>query len=93
MGLRLALGARPAHIYAVVFRQVLTPVALGLVAGIAGALATGRVLAALLYQVSPRDPMTMTAVAALLVVVTFAACLVPARRAMRQDPLAALRHE
>jgi putative ABC transport system permease protein len=93
MGLRLALGARPAHIYAVVFRQVLTPVALGLLAGVAGALATGRVLAALLYQVSPRDPLTMTAVAAVLVAVAFAACLVPARRATRQDPLAALRHE
>ncbi len=93
MGLRLALGARPAHIYAVVCRQVLTPVALGLLAGIAGALATGSVLAALLYEVSPRDPLIMTAVAALLVAVAFAACLVPARRATRQDPLAALRNE
>ena len=93
MGLRLALGARPGHIYAIVFRQVLRPVAFGLLAGLAGALATGRVLAALLYEVSPRDPLTMTAVAALLIAVTFAACLLPARRATRQDPLAALRHE
>jgi putative ABC transport system permease protein len=68
-------------------------VAFGLLAGVARALATGRVLAALLYQVSPSDPLTMTAVAALLVAVTFAACLVPARRATRQDPLAGLRHE
>ncbi len=93
MGLRLALGASPGHIYAIVFRQVLTPVAFGLLAGVAGALATGRVLAALLYQVSPHDPLTMTAVATLLVLVTFAACLVPARRATRQDPLAVLRNE
>jgi predicted permease len=93
IGLRLALGARPLHIYAIVFRQVLRPVALGLAAGLAGALATGRVLAALLYEVSPRDPLTMTAVVGLLIAVTFAACLLPARRAICQDPLAALRHE
>jgi putative ABC transport system permease protein len=93
VGVRLALGARPKHIYAVAARQVLKPVALGMLAGFAGALATGRVLAALLYEISPRDPLTMTGVAVLLLAVTLAACLVPARRATRQDPLTALRHE
>jgi predicted permease len=93
MAVRMALGASPAHIYAVVFRQIMTPVGLGLVAGLAGAFAIGRVLAALLYQVSPHDPLTMAAVAAVLVGITLAACLLPARRATRRQPLAALRHE
>ncbi len=93
MGVRLALGARPGHIYAAVFRQVLAPVTAGLAAGLAGALASGRVLAALLYQVSPRDPLVMAAAPAVLLIVAAAACFGPARRATRTDPLAALRQE
>jgi predicted permease len=93
MGLRLALGARSRSLYAMVLRQAMTPVAIGLIAGLAGALAAGRVLSSLLYEVSPRDPIVIGAVALLLAATALAACLVPARRATRVDPLIALRYE
>jgi ABC-type antimicrobial peptide transport system permease subunit len=67
--------------------------AVGLVLGLAGALALSRLLASLLYGVGPRDPVTYAAVAALLAAVTLLACWLPARRASRVDPLAAIRAE
>jgi predicted lysophospholipase L1 biosynthesis ABC-type transport system permease subunit len=93
MGVRMALGAQARDVYAMVIGQAMAPVAAGLAAGIAAALAVGRVLASLLYEVSPRDPGAIAAVAALLLVVGLAACLPPARRATRVDPLVALRYE
>jgi predicted permease len=93
MGIRMALGARAGNVYGMVLRQAMTPVVLGLVAGAAGALAAGSVLASLLYEVSPRDPATLAGVALLLAAVGFAACFLPARRATRVDPLEALRYE
>jgi putative ABC transport system permease protein len=93
IGIRMALGAGAPRIYQMVLRHAMTPVVLGLLAGLAGALAAGRVLASLLYQVNPRDPELLAAAALLLAAVGLAASLVPARRAMRMDPLQALREE
>jgi len=93
MGVRMALGAERRDLYAMVIRQAMRPVALGLLAGLAAALAGGRVLASLLFEVSPGDPMIMTAVAGVLLAVALAACFLPARRAAAASPLEALRYE
>jgi len=74
-----------------VLGQGLTPVLLGLVAGAAGAVMIGDALAGLLYGVTPHDPMTLASVAAVFLIVSSAACLIPARRAMRVDPMSILR--
>jgi putative ABC transport system permease protein len=93
IGIRVALGAHTAAVYRMVLRQGLTPVVLGLVAGVAGALALGRLLTSLLFEVSPADPLTIGAVIAALASVAAFACTVPALRAARVDPMSALRYE
>jgi len=93
LGIRMALGAQAHQLYRMVLRQALAPVALGLVLGLAGAFAAGRVLASLLYQVSPRDPELLAAAALLLGAVGLAASFLPARRAVGMNPLDALRDE
>ena len=92
-GLRMALGAHRGTVLTMVLRQGLTLVAIGLVFGIAGALAAGRVLSAYLYQTAPRDPLIIAAVAAVFIIAGVLACLIPARRATTVDPLIALRAE
>jgi predicted permease len=92
-GLRMALGARRDSVLMMVVRQGLTLVLIGLVLGIAGALAAGRVLSAYLYQTAPRDPMIYAGVAAVFILAGIVACLIPARRATTVDPLIALRAE
>jgi putative ABC transport system permease protein len=93
MGIRMALGAKRSDVLKMVLRQGMMPVLAGLAAGAVAALAVGRSLAALLFQVSPRDPIAFTAAGAVLLLVSLAACLVPARRATRVDPTEALRCE
>ena len=93
LGLRAALGARPGELVALVVRQGLGPVALGLVTGLAGALALTRLLAGLLHGVPATDPATFAGVALLLVVCALLASWIPARRAARIDPCAALNAE
>lgn len=93
MGIRIALGARGMQLMAMVIKQGMIPVLLGLGAGLACALSLGRFLASQLYGISPDDPMTISAVAALLLVVALCACWIPARRATRIDPMRALRSE
>ncbi|HVP47877.1 MAG TPA: ABC transporter permease [Bryobacteraceae bacterium] len=93
IGVRVALGARSADVYRMVLRQGLAPVAFGLIAGVAGALALGRLLSSLLFEVSPADPLTITTVTAALAAVGAFACTVPALRATRVDPMSALRYE
>jgi predicted permease len=93
MGLRMALGARPGNLYALVIGRAMRPVAVGLALGIAAALAAGRVVGSLLYGVSPRDPATLAAVTAVLLAVALAASAIPARRAAALAPVEALREE
>jgi putative ABC transport system permease protein len=93
IGIRTALGARPAHLVWMVLRQGMFPVALGLLGGIAGALASGRVIGSLLYEVRPYDPPTFLAVSVLLSLVALAACSLPATRATKVDPVVAMRAE
>lgn len=91
IGVRSALGADPRAIVWHVLRQALGIVGAGLVAGLAGAVALGRSLSAFLYGVSPYDALTLAAVAAVIIGVAAIACIVPATRAARMDPLTALR--
>jgi putative ABC transport system permease protein len=93
LGIRTALGARPARLLALVLRQAMAPVTVGVVVGLAGAAALARVASGLFYGVSAGDPQTMVAVVGILGLVAMAACIAPALRATRVDPMAALRHE
>ena len=93
MGVRMALGAAAPDLCAMVIRQAMIPVAIGLLAGLATALAIGRVLASLLFEIGPRDPVIMTAVTGLLLAIALVASFVPARRAASASPLEALRCE
>jgi len=91
IGVRMALGARAAEVFAMVVGQGLRLSALGAALGLVGALGLSRVLAGLLHGVSPTDPGTFAAVTLLLTAVAALACSLPARRAARVDPLVALR--
>jgi predicted permease len=93
IGVRVALGARAREIWLVITRRAAVQLAIGLLVGMAGAVGMGRLLQGILVRVSATDPVTLTLVPAVLVLVGFVACLIPARRAMRLDPVAALRHE
>lgn len=93
LGVRMALGARPADVLRLVLGQGAGMTAVGLGVGLGAALALSQVLASQLHGVSARDPSTFGAVAALLAAVALLACWVPARRATRMDPLQALRKE
>lgn len=91
IGLRLALGADKGDIYALVLRDGLTPIALGAVAGVAATFALARVVASLLFEVSPYDPAVTTAAVGILLLMGMAACLLPARRAAGVDPMQAIK--
>jgi predicted permease len=93
IGVRMALGAQPANVLRMVIREGMLLAGAGIIVGIAGALALGRVLQSLLFEVKPTDPATFVSVAIALALVAAAACYVPARRAMRVDPMEALRYE
>ena len=93
IGIRLALGAQPGKIMAMVLRQGLTLVMLGAALGLVGSLIVSHLMAGLLFGVPPGDPLTFMGVTLLLTAVALAACYIPARRAMRFDPLVVLRYE
>ena len=93
IGIRMALGARPMTIIGMVTREMFSVVAIGIVVGLIGALAAARLMKDLLVGVAPFDPMTYVGVSVLLALVALAACYVPVRRAMRVDPVRALRYE
>jgi len=93
IGVRMALGAGPEQVRRNVLGRALSVVALGGVAGLLGALASSRVLAGLLFQVQPVDPVSLGAACLLLGLVALGAAYFPARRATRVDPAIALRSE
>jgi predicted permease len=93
IGIRMALGAKRSDVQRMVVGQGMGIVAIALVLGVAGALATGRVIGSLLYGVSPSDPATYATVVGVLVAVALLACWIPARRASGVDPMTTLRRE
>jgi putative ABC transport system permease protein len=93
MAIRLALGASPGGLLKLVIGKAMLMVLVGLALGGGAALALTRVLASLLYDTSPTDPATWVAAGALLAAMALLACYIPARRAMRVDPMVALRYE
>jgi putative ABC transport system permease protein len=93
IGIRVALGARSAQVLRLVLRRGVVLVAIGLMIGIGGSLALTKVLASVLWGVTPTDPMTFTLVIGGLALVALIACYLPARRALKIDPVIALRYE
>jgi hypothetical protein len=93
LGVRIALGARTSNVLRLVVAEGLRMVLIGIAAGVALALGAGKLVASLLYGVSPRDPLVIALVALTLVAVGILACLLPAWRAARVDPVVALRSE
>ena len=93
IGVRIAIGATPRDILRLVFRQGLIPLGIGLAIGLIASLGVNRLLASMLVQVSPSDPLALLVASAVLILAAMLGCLIPARRAIRVDPLAALRHE
>jgi putative ABC transport system permease protein len=93
LGIRLAMGATPGDLRRLVLREGLTPVATGILGGIITAVGAGQLIASLLFEVSARDPFTISVVTGLILLVTALACWIPARRASQMDPVAALRNE
>jgi macrolide transport system ATP-binding/permease protein len=93
IGVRMALGARTGEVLRLVVGQGVRLIAIGVILGLAGALAAARVLKSLLYGVSLTDPLTFVGIPLLLLVVALLACWIPARRATKVDPLVALRHD
>jgi predicted permease len=93
IAIRLALGARPGDVLAMILRRTMRPVVVGAVVGLAGAIAVSRVLSSVLFGVSPFDPLGIGVAALFVLGVAFAAGFLPGRSAVRQQPLAALHYD
>jgi putative ABC transport system permease protein len=93
IGLRMALGAANAHVLRLIVREGMMVGAIGIGVGIVGALAISRVLTSLVFETPVRDPLTFVIAAASLALVALLACVLPARKASRVDPIVALRSE
>jgi ABC-type antimicrobial peptide transport system permease subunit len=93
IGVRMVLGARPLQVIWLFLRRGFVQLGIGLLIGFAGAIGVGRLLQGILFQTSPRDPVTLAMIVAVLSGVGIIACVWPARRATRLDPVVVLRHE
>ncbi len=93
IGIRMALGAQPERVFRMVLIEGLKIICAGVIAGLGGAVLSTRLISSVLYQVPALDPLTFGSVAALLIAIGLFACYVPARRAMKVDPMVALRYE
>jgi predicted permease len=93
IGIRMALGAKPADVLRMVIRQGITLTLMGVAIGVFAALGVTRLISSMIFGVTPYDPLTFIAVAVVLLAVAFLACYIPARRAMLVDPMVALRYE
>ena len=93
LGIRVALGASRSSLLRLILNQGMAPVVVGFVLGMAAALAVGRLIQSFLFGVRASDPLTIACVGSLIALVSLAACYLPARRAMRVDPMVALRYE
>jgi len=93
IGIRLALGAQLRDVLRMVVFEGMKPVLLGVVIGTAGALAMGRIVSSLIFEVKPSDPLTFLAVTVLLAAIALLASIIPAYRATKVDPMVALRYE
>jgi putative ABC transport system permease protein len=93
IGIRIALGAPPARILGLVLRESAGLIGAGILLGLAGAMGLTRVVSSLLFEIKPTDPATFIFVSSLMLAVGLLACYIPARRAMKVDPMVALRYE
>jgi putative ABC transport system permease protein len=93
IGLRLAIGAQPRQVLMLILKQGLTLTVVGVILGLVAGFALTRLLTGLLFGVEALDPTTFATISLLLVLVSLLACYLPARRAMRIDPMMALRYE
>jgi putative ABC transport system permease protein len=93
IGIRVALGAKPGDVFGMIVRQGMGMVMVGLGIGLISAFGLTRMMKSLLFETTPTDPVTFVGVSAVLVATALLACYVPARRALRVDPLTALRSE
>ena len=93
IGIRMAIGASQGQVLAIVARRALLLIGSGTLAGLAVALAAGRFLEKILYGVEPTDPLTLAIVLVLMLAIAALACWIPARRAIRINPVTALRQE
>ena len=93
IGIRMALGAQRQNVLRMILNQGMLQLGIGLAAGLVLAFFASRLLASFLIGIQPRDPATFTLVSALLAAIAFVACWIPARRAMRTDPLTAIRYD
>jgi putative ABC transport system permease protein len=93
IGVRMALGAKRTDVLRLVLAEAMKLILIGVALGVAAALALTKAMVGFLYGVTAADPLIFLSVILLLVIVSLAACYVPARRAMRVDPMVALRYE
>jgi putative ABC transport system permease protein len=93
IGIRVALGARRRELLGLLLRQGMLLIVCGVIAGVLSSFALTRFLASMLFDLQPTDPLTFASVVLLLVAVSACACFIPAWRAMRVDPMVALRYE
>jgi putative ABC transport system permease protein len=89
----MALGAQPHNVIHLVLGEGMLLAVIGIGVGIAGALTLGKIMEGVLYEIKPRDPATFVAVSLAVAAAAAAACYIPARRAMRVDPMVALKYE